>query len=336
MKENRSDEEVMNEKEEVEMKEVVEIFEKIVEGTIEEIDKAADELEQMLGGYVLQLIFHEVAPITRDVVDELEFFMYEKYKGQLDKDLYLILHTMGGDADAAYHIGIRLQQYVAQEKSFYTIIPRYAKSAGTLLACAANKILLTPIAELGPIDPQIYVTETGRWISAKAIRGSLREVIETCKSIGISDPKVIGELVRRIPIIELGHYDSILNHVKQLALDILRRRMFREAEGEAAKIAERLVASYEYHGRVIHYEEAESIGLKVEVLSGNHREAVYRYYQAVRKLFNFIDEILGPVILSELAGSSAERIVEARKTRHGLIYIPSAKKLLRLEAPLQP
>jgi len=330
MKENRNNEDVMNEKEEAEMKEVVETFEKMVESTIEEIDKAADELEQRLGGYVLQLIFHEVASITRDVVDDLEIFMHKKYKGKLDKDLYLILHTMGGDADAAYHIGIRLQQYVDQERGLYTIIPRYAKSAGTLLACAANKILLTPIAELGPIDPQIYVPETGRLISAKAIRGSLREVIETCKSIGISDSKVIGELMRRIPIIELGHYDSILNHVKQIALDVLGRRMFREAKDEAKKIAERLVTSYEYHGRVIHYEEAKSIGLKVEVLSDDHSEAVYRYYQAVHKLFDFVNELLRPMILSELVESSAERIVEARETKHGLIYIPSAKKLLRL------
>lgn len=332
MKENYNNED--NEKEEVEMKEAVETFEKIVESTIEEINKVADELEQMFGGYILQLIFHEVAPITRDVVDDVEFFMHEKYGGQLDKDLYLILHTMGGDADAAYHLGIRLQQYVGRERRLFIIIPRYAKSAGTLLACAADKILLTPIAELGPIDPQIYVPETGRWISAKAIRGSLREVIETCKSIGVADSKIIGELVRRIPIIELGHYDSILSHVKQITSDILRRRMFRGAEDEANKIAERLVTSYEYHGRVIHYEEAKSLGLQVEVLSSNHLEAVYRYYRAIRELFALIDELLRPMILLGLAEFPTEHIVEARKTKHGLIYIPSAKKLLRIESLL--
>jgi len=42
----------------------------------------------------------------------------------------VVLHTTGGDADAAYHIGIRLQQYVKQEKNLfcdYINIVRLAK-----------------------------------------------------------------------------------------------------------------------------------------------------------------------------------------------------------------
>jgi len=36
-------------------------------------------------------------------------------------------------------------------------------------------------------------------------------------------------------------------------------------------------ASYEYHGRDVHYEEAKSMRLMVEILSSNHCEAVYIY-----------------------------------------------------------
>jgi len=258
-------------------------------------------------------------------VDDLEFFMNERYREQLDRDLYVVLHTTGGDADAAYHIGIRLQ-HVKQEKNLYAIIPRYAKSAGTLLVCAADKIQLTPIAELGPIDPQIYVPETGRWISAKAIRGSLRQVIETCKTTGISESRIISELMRRIPIIELGHYDSIVAHVKQLASDLLMRRMFQGDENKAREVAERLVTSYDYHGRVVHYEEAKNVGLQVDVLSGERLEAVYKHYRAIRGLFDVINEFLMIIGLGEFP---VDGMIEAYTTKHGLIYIPSAKKLLR-------
>ena len=37
------------------------------------------------------------------------------------------------------------------------IIPRWAKSAATLLVCGGDEILMTPVAELGPLDPQITV-----------------------------------------------------------------------------------------------------------------------------------------------------------------------------------
>lgn len=116
---------------------------------LEEIDSIADKLEEQLQGKVIHLIFHDLASITRDVVEDLEFYMVRNHGGKISSDLYIILHTMGGNADAAYHLGIRLQSYVPAEKKLYVIVPRYAKSAGTLLACAANEILLTPIAELG-------------------------------------------------------------------------------------------------------------------------------------------------------------------------------------------
>jgi len=74
--------------------------------------------------------------------------------------LCVVLHTSGGDPDAAYHLGIRLQDFAKERLVF--IVPRYAKSAGTLLACAGDEIYLTPISELGPVDPQIHIEETGR------------------------------------------------------------------------------------------------------------------------------------------------------------------------------
>jgi len=46
--------------------------------------------------------------------------------------------------------GIRLQD-IAREK-LALIEPRYAKSAGTLLAYTCDEIYLTSISELGPVD----------------------------------------------------------------------------------------------------------------------------------------------------------------------------------------
>jgi len=139
----------------------------IVKQILGEIDNAAEVLENKLNCNVLLLAFHNYAYIQRDVMDDLENFLISTNKKYEDGDLCLILHTLGGDPDVAYNIGVRLQN-LAGEKRLLVIIPRMAKSAGTLLACAGDVIYMTPIAELGPVDPQIPVSGT-LWVSAKSI-----------------------------------------------------------------------------------------------------------------------------------------------------------------------
>lgn len=305
-----------------------------VNEVVNEIDTIIYDLEKQLNGKVIHLIFHEFASITRDVVDDLEFYVYEKHKGKVNEDLYLILHTMGGDPDAAYHIGVRLQSYVPKDKKLYVIVPRYAKSAGTLLACAADEIFLTPIAELGPIDPQIYVRETGRWISAKAIAGSLKQVIETLKEVGVSDARVIKELIEKIPIVELGHYGSLIEHIQHLAEDLLKKRMFRDSESIAEEVASKLVRSYMYHGQVIHNEEAKRIGILVGTLQEEPLNLVYQYYKEIRELFDKLDNYLEPLLTVIREGLPLGPIIEKRETNYGLIYMPSTQLIKQLSNSL--
>ena len=122
----------------------------------EEVDRLSDKLEKVMECKVLLLIFHDLAPINRDVVDDLEFYMQMHINEYRNNDVCVILHTSGGDADAAYHIGKRLQGIVSKDHKLIFIIPRFAKSAGILLACSGDEIHVTPITELGPVDPQIY------------------------------------------------------------------------------------------------------------------------------------------------------------------------------------
>jgi hypothetical protein len=65
----------------------------------------------------------------------------------------LILTTNGGSANAAYQIA-RLFQKTYQK--FILFIPSSCKSAGTLIALGAHRLIMTPvISELGPLDVQL-------------------------------------------------------------------------------------------------------------------------------------------------------------------------------------
>jgi ClpP class serine protease len=71
-----------------------------------------------------------------------------------DKNMPLdfILHTPGGLVLAASQIAKAIKRHPAKTTVF---VPHYAMSGGTLIALAANEIVMDPNAVLGPIDPQL-------------------------------------------------------------------------------------------------------------------------------------------------------------------------------------
>jgi hypothetical protein len=287
-----------------------------------EIDEAAKNVEKVLGCQLIVLAFHDFAGIERNVVDDFEFYVMERDLNT-ESNVCILLHTFGGDADAAYHLGIRMQNLAKQQ--LIMVVPRLAKSAGTLLACAGDKILATPITELGPVDPQVQLPGTGRYVSAKTIRDSLKQAIETIKETGTSEEQIVEAVFSGIPIAEMGHYESLLNHVKSLLEDILSRRMKRGKDRkEVSEIAEKLTKGYVYHGKAIHVEEAKDIGLEIEILTDDKLKAVYNVYQKLKRLFDALNEQLEPLMYVVKIPPP----VRPYKIGLGLIYMPSIEDWL--------
>jgi ClpP class serine protease len=69
-----------------------------------------------------------------------------------DQPIDLILHTPGGLVLAAEQITKALVEHKGKVTVF---VPHYAMSGGTLLALAADEIVMDANAVLGPVDPQI-------------------------------------------------------------------------------------------------------------------------------------------------------------------------------------
>ncbi|CAG0975585.1 hypothetical protein METP1_01485 [Methanosarcinales archaeon] len=64
----------------------------------------------------------------------------------------LVLHTPGGLVLAAEQIACALKRHKGKITVF---IPHYAMSGGSLIAMAADEIVMDPNAVLGPVDPQL-------------------------------------------------------------------------------------------------------------------------------------------------------------------------------------
>jgi len=69
-----------------------------------------------------------------------------------DQPIDVILHTPGGLVLAAEQISKALAEHKGKVTVF---VPHYAMSGGTLIALAADEIVMDPNAVLGPVDPQI-------------------------------------------------------------------------------------------------------------------------------------------------------------------------------------
>ncbi len=149
----------------------------------------------------------------------------------------LILHTPGGLVLAAEQIAYALGRHPAKVTVF---VPHYAMSGGTLIALAADEIVMDENAVLGPVDPQL-----GNHPAA-----SILKVLEQKDINEIDDQTLILADVSR----------KAIQQVKATVAELLRERM---GEAKAEEIATLLATGTWTHDYPITVREAREMGLPV-------------------------------------------------------------------------
>jgi ClpP class serine protease len=117
------------------------------------------QLERSRGSRVIALIHREETmsllgfPIVRyiDIQDSEEVLRAIRLTPP-DLPIDVVLHTPGGLVLAAEQIASALGDHPGRVTVF---VPHYAMSGGTLIALAADEIVMDPHAVLGPVDPQL-------------------------------------------------------------------------------------------------------------------------------------------------------------------------------------
>ena len=149
----------------------------------------------------------------------------------------LVLHTPGGLVLAAEQIAYALKGHKAKVTVF---VPHYAMSGGTLIALAADEIVMDPHAVLGPVDPQL-----GQYPAA-----SILKVLEKKDINKIDDQTLI--------MADISH--KALNQVKNCVKTILSNKI---PEEKAEQIADLLSRGQWTHDYPITYKQAKELGLPV-------------------------------------------------------------------------
>src|SRR6202521_1452605 len=160
-----------------------------------------------------------------------------------DVPLDLVLHTPGGLVLAALQIAKAVREHKGKVTVF---VPHYAMSGGTLIALAADEIVMCDHSVLGPIDPQL----------GESPAASLIKVVEQKPIAEIDDKTLIQADIGRKAIAQ----------VKQTARELLGRKL---ADDKAEALAEKLSTGTWTHDYPIFAPIARELGLPVSTAMPN-------------------------------------------------------------------
>ncbi|HEY2210200.1 MAG TPA: ATP-dependent Clp protease proteolytic subunit, partial [Bradyrhizobium sp.] len=154
-------------------------------------------------------------PIARYIdINDSEDVLRAIQMTDADVPLDLVLHTPGGLVLAALQIAKAVREHKGKVTVF---VPHYAMSGGTLIALAADEIVMCEHSVLGPIDPQL----------GESPAASLIKVVGEKPVAKIDD--------RTLILADVGR--KAIAQVKQAASELLTRRLSAE---QANTIAEKL------------------------------------------------------------------------------------------------
>jgi hypothetical protein len=217
--------------------------------------------------------------------DILDNDVPEGFMAQLDDlpeqgGIALLIDSPGGLATASYKLARILQRRCG---GFVALVPRYAKSAATLLCLGAQTIVMDEHAELGPLDAQIFDLEREQPISALDEVQALEQLtVGSLESLDQLMILLLGRTGKRV--------DTLLPHVIKFVTETTRplyekidtvhytqtARLLRVAEQyairllapyhphhRAREIAAQLIERYPAHEFVIDRDEAAAQGIQV-------------------------------------------------------------------------
>jgi ClpP class serine protease len=156
-----------------------------------------------------------------------------------DTPIDLIIHTPGGIVLAAMQIARAVEAHPAKVTAY---VPVYAMSGGTLIALAADEIVMGEFSVLGPIDPQILGLPAASIVRAR-------------------DSKPVAD-VFDLTLILADVSEKAVAQVKRGAIELLTPRLDQSA---AETIAEKLTGGYWTHDYALTATEAKALGLPVKV-----------------------------------------------------------------------
>jgi len=255
------------------------------------ITDAFSKLEQHLNADV----FVYYGELVDGVETQVRKIIEDLAKDSAKKDkLYIILTTTGGSLSP-------VKRMVNIFRNFYSevnyIVPDFSYSAGTVMCCSGDSILMSYYSVLGPIDPQV-MNNDGNFVAALGYLDKINELILKAQNNTLTQAEFL--ILKDFDLAELRAYEQARDLAIDLLVEWLSTYKFKdwnkhkngtpvsleEKKQRAREIAENLSDNKEWksHGRPINREELSKLKLKIDQLETDSElyDIVMDYYDIMR------------------------------------------------------
>jgi len=211
------------------------------------------------------------------------------------QELDILVQTPGGDPHSAFKI---VKLFRKNAKKVNIIVPLLAKSAGTLICLGADKIIMSEISELGPLDTQIAESRQGDVQFKSALNGfkALEQVqthalenldiatrviyersgLKMLEAIELAiefSGKTSACLYNQLDPMNIGEYKRSLEISERYGHLILINLMGWSKE-KAHSVAMSLIYDYPSHDSIIDMEELKRLGFDTVEIEENQKEVL--------------------------------------------------------------
>ena len=223
--------------------------------------RSLEQIARARGATVITLIHRQETmsflgfPIVRYIdIDDAESVLRAIRSTPKGQPIEIVLHTPGGLVLAARQIAAALADHDGQVTA---VVPHYAMSGGTMIALAADEIILDSHAALGPVDPQLGQQPAASILVAVEV--PQRHDDETL---------ILADVARKA-----------IAQVEGFVARLLEPRLARE---RAADVARLLATGTWTHDHPLLASELETLGLPVRIGVGDEERELMALYPQPR------------------------------------------------------
>lgn len=251
------------------------------------------------------------------MIDDADVDMLEGIlqKTDISKGFALIISSPGGDGLAAERL-INVCRTNSGTKEYLSIVPGKAKSAATMLCFGSSKIYMGSSSELGPVDPQITLTESGehKRFSVFNLVKSYEKLFAEATNAKSKNLEPYLQQLSRYDERQIEEFRSAISLSEDIAVRALKTGMMSDNKETEIRKKIKMFLSPEQkktHGRPIFYSDAETCGLSVIPVDKNEKlwKTIYELYIRGN---NFVN-------------TKAAKLIET-KTHSFLVTMPGAPK----------
>lgn len=295
------------------------------------------ELEQLRQSRVLLYVGQDRGQFSHQLSEEdmPPLFARLRQHGRVER-LDLVLHTAGGSISAAHWLCHLLHTYGDHVS---VLVPYKARSAGTLLCLGAHEIVMGPVAQLGPVDPQMarYTSSASGnppMIAAEDIR-AFPHMAQSWFGVAESPQNLhlLQRLCEHIFPTSLSAFFRAAQQVEVLAEQHLRLHLPEASPEQRHTIAEYFLEGCYSHDHIITRDDATEIGLNVTVPSPQEEALLWRIWETCSH------EVLSPPGLrrqAEQAHQITAVIASTDFLARCLVHVSSSQEESEAEGPQRP